>query len=645
VPRTILCIDDDRHFCQILGRALSQSGWQVETVHDGERGLGRIRELSPDLVTLDVMLPRFDGFTVLEILRRDAEISKTPVLLITGCTLTPENEQRAQALGAAAVLRKPVPLDQLLALVEKHSRSAEPSASGAKPKPAAKAPPELIEIGGPLEDLPFAAVLHHLHGLRASGVLALESGKKKKQVQLREGMPVAVRSNLVQETLGQLLLASGKITPDVLHESLTRSQRGEGMVGKILVAMHMLDEEDLAMALRRQAEEKLLEVFGWEIGASKFHPGTRIKGTANTLALKRGAASLILEGVRTRMPLQAIDRYLAERADQIVVPGESPFYQYQEVELSVGERTLLERLDGRQRLGALARGGEPLRRTLYALSVLELVDLRATASKPKRKEETLPARPAETKPQQGAQSEGALRNELTAMAERMRNADAFLVLDVARNASEDDIRNSYANLAKRTHPDRFVSASTVVHRMAEEVFGMVSAAYEAIGDPVSRVKYLRGEADRRKLEAEIQDGQRAVRAELDFQKGEAALRARRPDLALEHFTKAADTYPDEGEYHASLGYALHLTKPSDPTTLKKAYAFIQKGRKLAPDRAKPYLYLGRLALAEDRAEVAEKMFGRAVQLDPDCLDALRELRLINMRREKSKTIVQRILRR
>jgi len=136
-----------------------------------------------------------------------------------------------------------------------------------------------------------------------------------------------------------------------------------------------------------------------------------------------------------------------------------------------------------------------------------------------------------------------------------------------------------------------------------------------------------------------------VRAELEFQKGEAALRARRPEAALQHFQRAVDTYPDEGEYHAALGYALHLTKPGDAATLKVAYGHIQKGRKLAPDRAKPYLYLGRLALVEARAEVAEKMFGRAVQLDPDCLDALRELRLINMRREKSKTIVQRILRR
>jgi tetratricopeptide (TPR) repeat protein len=344
------------------------------------------------------------------------------------------------------------------------------------------------------------------------------------------------------------------------------------------------------------------------------------------------------------MLLAPIDRYLAERADQIVAPGESPFYQYQEVELSAAERTLLERLDGRHRLGALARGGEPLRRMLYALSVLQLIELRPLPST-KPKEKTLPPRPAETKPEPTSGEDSVLRAELSAMAERMRNADAFLVLDVARNASDDDIRNAYANLAKRTHPDRFVSATSVVRRMAEEVFGLVSAAYEAIGDPNARVAYLRGERDKQKLEEEIRHGQRAVKAELDFQKGEAALRGRRPDLALEHFQKAVDTYPDEGEYHAALGYALHLTKPSDPGTLKKAYAHIQKGRKLAPDRAKPYLYLGRLALAEERAEVAEKMFGRAVQLDPDCLDALRELRLINMRREKSKTIVQRILRR
>jgi tetratricopeptide (TPR) repeat protein len=156
---------------------------------------------------------------------------------------------------------------------------------------------------------------------------------------------------------------------------------------------------------------------------------------------------------------------------------------------------------------------------------------------------------------------------------------------------------------------------------------------------------MRRELDRQQLEQELAEGQRAVKAELEYQKGEAALRARRPELAVVHFRAAVDGYPDEGEYHAALGWALHLTAPANPTTLKTAFAHVQRGRKLAPDRAKPYLFLGRLHLAEGRQEVAEKMLSRAIQLDPDCLDALRELRLINLRREKSKTLVQRILRR
>jgi CheY-like chemotaxis protein/curved DNA-binding protein CbpA len=637
VAATILCADDDRHFCQILSRALGQAGWRVELAHDGETAIERARELEPVLVTLDVMLPRLDGFGVLETLRKDPALQDTPVLLVSGCTFTSDYEVRAQKLGAGAMLKKPVPLDQLLALVSQHARK-----DAAARSPAAQA----VELGGSFDELPFPALLHHLHGLRASGVLALDDGhRKKKQIQLRDGIPIGVRSNLVNETLGELLVASGKITPDVLHESLLRVKRGEGLMGRVLVAMQMLDEADLAVALHRQAEEKLLEVFAWPSGLARFHPGTRIKGNANTLALKQSPAKLILGGVRTRMSIQAIDRHLGDRAARLVVRGESPFYQFQDVELSSAERMLLDRLDGTTTLGTLARGGEPVRRALFALTVLELVELRDAGAPAPRREEALPARSAEVRAPPAREDADGLRAELAGLADRMRGLDAFGVLGVERSADDEEIRIAYATLAKRTHPDRFVTSGAAVRRLAEEAFAQISGAYEAIADETSRIRYLREEADRRKLQREIDIGQRAVRAELEFQKGEAALRARRPELALAHFQAAVDAYPDEGEYHASLGWALHLTAPTNPTNRKRAFAHVQKGRKLAPDRAKPYLFLGRLCLAEERHDVASKMFSRAVQLDPDCLEALRELRLINLRREKSRTLVQRILRR
>ena len=77
----------------------------------------------------------------------------------------------------------------------------------------------------------------------------------------------------------------------------------------------------------------------------------------------------------------------------------------------------------------------------------------------------------------------------------------------------------------------------------------------------------------------------------------------------------------------------------------EALEHVRRGLKLASHREKPYLFMGRLYKAIGRADVAEKMFTRAVHIQPECVEALRELRLINMRREKSKGLVRRLLRR
>ena len=106
---TILCVDDDSNFRRILSRAFREQGYQVETAGDGETALERLRTLRPDLVTLDVMLPRKDGFSVLEEIRRD-EVNRLPVVMLSGCRFTPDYEARARDLEADVVLTKPVPL-------------------------------------------------------------------------------------------------------------------------------------------------------------------------------------------------------------------------------------------------------------------------------------------------------------------------------------------------------------------------------------------------------------------------------------------------------------------------------------------------------------------------------------------------------
>lgn len=77
----VLLIDDDALMCEILQKVLEENGFSVEISHEGEEGLFLVQELSPDVVVLDVMMPKLDGLTVLKRLR---ELNPAiPVLLLT----------------------------------------------------------------------------------------------------------------------------------------------------------------------------------------------------------------------------------------------------------------------------------------------------------------------------------------------------------------------------------------------------------------------------------------------------------------------------------------------------------------------------------------------------------------------------------
>ena len=638
---SILCVDDDRGLCQILARALIAEGFEVRTAHDGEEALLAAFEEAPDLVILDVMLPRRDGFEVLERLRaQPGPLAALPAIVLSGCSRTPQAAERTNRLGVREWLTKPVPLDRLVEIVRKALGVAAPVAARAGGAREARV------LSGALDELAFAGLLHHLHGLRAEGVFELRSGRKRKALELRGGRPVAVRSNLVHECLGNLLVQSGRIDAEALEESVNRMRRGEGLQGEILIAMELLSEQELASALRRQAEEKLFEIFTWASGEYRFAQGARL-ARANVLALERSPANVILAGIRERSPIDAVDRWLRSHAERAVAPGESPFYRFQEIDLDEAGTSLLEELRGTPRVRDLLARDERTRRTLYALLATEMVELCDAPAAPATPE----PRPIVERvfaPQARAAAppdEEGLRGELTALAERLRGRDHFAVLGVSRQASSEEVRAAFLEAASRTHPDRFRASSDTVKSLAEEAFGIVSRAHETLVDPARRQLYVLelGKGSRKAAEAE--EGKRALQAELRFQEGERSLRKREYEAALLCFAEAVALHSEEGEYHAYRGWALFLARPGNPTAEKEALAHLRRGRKLAPDREKPYLFLGRLHREAGRSEHAQKCFTRALQINPSCVEAVRELRLIQMRERKAKGRIARWLRR
>jgi CheY-like chemotaxis protein len=636
---SILCVDDDRGLCQILSRALVAEGFEVRTAHDGEEALLAAFEEAPDLVILDVMLPRRDGFEVLERLRaQPGPLAALPAIVLSGCSRTPQAAERTSRLGAHEWLTKPVPLDRLVEVVRKTLGVAAPAA-------AAGVAREARVLSGALDELAFPGLLHHLHGLRAEGVLELRSGRKRKALELRGGRPVAVRSNLVHECLGNLLVSSGRIDGEALEESVNRMRRGEGLQGEILVAMELLSEAELAAALRGQAEEKLFEIFTWASGEYRFAQGARL-ARANVLALERSPGSVILAGVRERSPLDPLDRWLRSRGSRVVAPGESPFYRFQEIDLDEAGARLLEELRRTPRVSELLARDERTRRTLYALVATEMVELREAPSTPVAAEPrpivervAAPARAA------APPDEEALRHELTGLAESLRGRDHFAVLGVSRQASPEEVRAAFLEAARRAHPDRFRASSDTVRRLAEEVFGVLSRAHETLVDPARRQLYLIELGKDSRKAAQAEEGKRALQAELRFQEGERLLRKREYDEAVRRFAEAVALHPEEGEYHAYRGWALFLARPGNPTAEREAVAHLRRARKLAPDREKPYLFLGRLHREAGRSEHAQKCFTRALQINPSSVEAVRELRLIQMRASKAKGRIARWLRR
>lgn len=654
---SVLYVDDDRNLCQIVAKALTSEGYAVRTCHDGEEALAVLGEYAPDLLLIDLMLPRRDGFDVVgELRKRDAAGCDLPVVVLTGASPTPAYAQRANELGALDLLAKPVPLEKLIDVVARAIATSKPPT---EVRPTRETSARRRSASGTFDRVSFPALLHHLHGMRASGVLHLAHEKKRKWVQLREGYPVAVRSNLVRETLGRHLLRTGMIAKPVLEESRREAEKCSKRHGEILVAMDVLTEEQVAQALREQADEKFFEIFSWSNGTFRFERGAVVQ-RANALRMGRSPANLILEGVRGRFPLERIDLYFERHAGRFLAHGESPFYRFQDLHLDPENEALLRRVDGSRSLGSFRSEDERLRRTVYALLAAGLFELRATATVPTEaraaRATSLPVLPAPHPLEERVAARAAAgghdrrcddprQAELMELADQLRARDPHEVLGIDKGASEDEVKAAYERLAARAHPDRFSGGSQGLRALAEDVFGRVRGAYEAILDPRVRTLQQIESKKQDRAEKERLRSERAFQAEVECRKGEDAIAARSYESALVHFGKALELYPGEGDHHAHYGYALHLCHPGDAAIAAEAMEHVKRGLKLASHREKPYLYLGRLCKAVGRVNEAERMFVRAAQIDPECLEALRELRLIQMRREKSKGLIGRLFRR
>jgi GAF domain-containing protein/CheY-like chemotaxis protein/anti-sigma regulatory factor (Ser/Thr protein kinase) len=115
---TVLVIDDEPAVRDLMQRFLTREGFRVVTAHGGEEGLRRARELRPDAITLDVMMPGMDGWAVLSALKADAAVADIPVIMLT----IVDDKNLGYALGASDYLTKPIDRERLVTVLARHRR-------------------------------------------------------------------------------------------------------------------------------------------------------------------------------------------------------------------------------------------------------------------------------------------------------------------------------------------------------------------------------------------------------------------------------------------------------------------------------------------------------------------------------------------
>jgi CheY-like chemotaxis protein len=151
-PKTILLVDDIAQNREILESFLKPVGFRVEQAESGEQALKAVEDLAPDLIFLDLMMPRMSGYETLAKLSELPRFGRTPVIA-TSASVFEEERAKSQGAGFADFLPKPVRSEALFSIVAKQLGLDWEESADASPKPSQSALelPSAEELGSLLE--------------------------------------------------------------------------------------------------------------------------------------------------------------------------------------------------------------------------------------------------------------------------------------------------------------------------------------------------------------------------------------------------------------------------------------------------------------------------------------------------------------
>lgn len=421
----VLIVDDDKSIREMLTEHLEAAGYEVGTCKDGKAALEELGRSSYQLLLLDVLIPHVNGFAVVEELSQDPEKSKIPTILFSGLYKSSQQTgEVAKYPQVVAFLDKPLETPKLLELVRRYTSQGQDAAPSTEESREVQEPvkaatsddyvdnavqsglfriqdvPGLIDsatkreveeveesartdfrrktqplvLQGSLNTNALAEVFGKLYSEKATGGLLLRSSKVKKIVQFKDGDPISVKSNLVSECLGQLLVRERIISQRELEASIRDMKASGAKQGQVLMKMGSISQKNLDYGLALQFETKVLEPFSWEQGEYRFNSGFAVEDLGIKNEWPYG--SIIVEGIRRHYNERRIS-YLMQRFAPLTfdfangVPEE-----LKKMKFASSEVDLIKELPTPGTLRAwleLGRKKSEVMRTVYALVALRIL--------------------------------------------------------------------------------------------------------------------------------------------------------------------------------------------------------------------------------------------------------------------------------
>jgi DNA-binding response OmpR family regulator/curved DNA-binding protein CbpA len=653
MPPYLLVVESDPTLAAQIGEALREAGYELSTEAEGAWARRSLLVRPPDAVVLDTGLSDGSGFAVADALRKDADTRNAPIFFIASRYRGQAHRTEARRRYAPAeYFTTPLDLNSLLAGVLEKVPPKDP----ATPVPVPSYPTDKIvdtaqkrekreveqaareittsrprpQLRGSLAREPFARLLRRMFVERRTGALLLARDGIKKIVYFRDGYPISVRSNVLGECLGQVLLKQNLISKRALDESLRRMKEDRKQQGQLLVQMGALSPYNLERALRAQMESKLYDLFRWRSGTFSFTEGREAPG--EPVRLEKTPAALILEGIRMHYDAERQRAALAPFAGHYIAPSADPLRRLQEITSDPAERRFVEGLDGVQRLeAALSNAPIPLaeaRLLVVAMAEAGMVEPSRTPARRGVDESASGVPIEEWVPTFDRTPDRKNRDELLAVLEAMRARTHFEVLGLSDRATAAEVARAYELRGREYHPDRFMGRPDDVRQVALKIFDRLGEAHATLADPARRKRYAaRLERERSGDGSESGLAQApSSAAEKMYYAGVEHLRSRRYREAIETFRQAIALAPRHAGYHGALGWAIYRAAPGDGAAIGDGLAALRRAVELDPQDAWIRISLGRFFAETGRADEAVAELQAALALNPGLTDIEDEIR-------------------